>query len=233
MKRFYKQATAAGTAGPDGWTVLLDGKPLRTPAKLPLAVPTRALAEAIAAEWQGQGEEVVPRTMPLTQLSSTAIDGVRARPAEVADAAAAYAGTDLLCYRADHPQELAERQAKAWQPLLDWAALRYDALLRPTTGIRHVAQDESALKALRAALEGMDEWRLTALQNAVGICGSLVIALALLEGKLDARGAFDVSQLDESFQIEQWGEDAEAAARRKSLLDDLVVTERFLTLLAG
>lgn len=233
MKRFYKQAAVADAAGPDGWTVLLDGKPLRTPAKLPLAVPTRALAEAIAAEWQAQAAEVVPRTMPLTQLSSTAIDGVRARPTEVADAAAAYAGTDLLCYRADHPQELAERQSRAWQPLLDWAALRYDALLRPTTGIRHVSQEEGALKALRAALDGLDEWRLTALQNAVGICGSLVVALALLEGKLDAHAAFDVSQLDETFQIEQWGEDAEAAARRKALLDDLVVTERFLALLRG
>lgn len=229
MKRFYKAADVARVG--DGWAVRLDGKPVRTPAKAELALPTRALADAVAAEWEAQGDEVKPQTMPLTQLASTCIDGVVKRAAEVADAAAEYAGSDLLCYRADYPKALADRQAEQWQPLLDWAALRFDALLAPTTGIIHKPQDEAALKALRKALDGYDPWRLTALQNAVGICGSLVVALAFVEGLIDAAQAFEVSQLDETFQIEQWGEDAEATRRRAALRADLDATARFLALL--
>jgi len=229
LKRFYK-AVAVAAEG-DGFGVRLDGKPLRTPAKLPLTVPTRALAEGIAAEWQAQGEHVIPRTMPLTQLASTAIDGVVKNRAAVVEAAAAYAGTELLCYRADHPQALAERQAALWQPLLDWACVRFDAALEPTTGILHRPQPEAALAACRQAVESLDDWQLTALQNTLGITGSLVVALALLHRHLTAAEAFAVSQVDESWQIEQWGEDAEAMQRRQALLADLVATERFLDLL--
>lgn len=231
MKRFYKTATAE-QAG-EGWQVLLDGKPMRTPAKEMLVVPTRRLAEAIAAEWNGQGEEVKPATMPLTQFASTTIDGVRNRRDLVVETACAYAGSDLLCYRADHPQELADRQAAIWQPLLDWASARYGATLVPTAGIVHRQQDEAALTALRRAVEAYDDWRLCALQGAVGISGSLIVALALMDGRLTAEEVFAVSQLDESFQIEKWGEDAEAARRRAALRADLAATEAYLKLLAA
>ncbi|WP_114394247.1 ATP12 family chaperone protein [Oleisolibacter albus] len=229
MKRFYKTVSVvpAGAA----FAVHLDGRPVRTPAKAPLDLPTRALADAIAAEWEAQGEELVPQTMPMTQLASTALDGVHLRREAVADAAAAYAGTDLLCYRAEHPQELAERQAALWQPLLDWAAVRFDAVLVPTAGILHRPQDPDALARLRQALDAYDPWRLTALQNAVGICGSLIVALALLDGRISAAEAFAIAQLDETFQIEQWGEDAEATRRRTAQREDLEATACFLALL--
>ncbi|MFM2044903.1 MAG: hypothetical protein RLY86_3479 [Pseudomonadota bacterium] len=237
MKRFYKTATAAPVDSADdsagGFQVLLDGKPVRTPSKALLLVPTMALAEAIAAEWQGQGESVVPQSMPLTQYAATTIDGVIGRRDGVVDAVCAYAGTDLLCYRADHPLELAERQAMMWQPLLDWAAVRHGAVLVCTSGIVHRPQDPAALAALGAAVAGLDDWRLCGLQGAVGAAGSLVIGLALLEGRLSAEEAFAISQLDETFQIEQWGEDAEAMKRRDALRADLAATERFLRICAA
>jgi chaperone required for assembly of F1-ATPase len=229
MKRVYQ--LAAARAVDDGFGVMLDAKRLLTPAKQPLAVPSLALAEAIAAEWQAQGPELKPHTMPLMRLASTALDLVAKRHADVVAEIAAYAGTDLLCYRADQPPELIARQHAVWQPLLDWATLRYDAPLAVTGGIIPVTQSATTLRALAAAVAAHDAMRLTALHAITTASGSLIIALALLEGELDADAAFAAAQLDESFQIERWGEDYEAADRRAALKADIASAARFAALL--
>ncbi len=229
MKRVYK--TAAALPVEDGFGVLLDKKRLLTPAKLPLVVPSRALAKAIAEEWQAQGPELRPHTMPLMRLASTAIDLVAKRRQEVVAEIAAYGETDLLCYRADGPPELVARQHAVWQKLLDWATLRYDAPLAVTTGIVPVAQNPATLHALAMAVAAYDPIRLTALHAVTTASGSLIIGLALLEGELDADAAFAAAQLDETFQIERWGEDYEAADRRAALKADIATAARFLLLL--
>src|SRR5207302_1361327 len=203
MKRVYKQATARAAEG--GWGVALDGRPMRTPAKHELIVPSAALAEAIAAEWDAQQDEIRPATMPLTRLAATAIDRTATQRALVVVETANYAGTDLVCYRAEHPPALIARQEAAWQPLIDWAIARYDAGLAVTSGIVPQPQAPATLKAFAAAVAAQDDFSLTALHMATAACGSLVIALALLEGRLDAEAAFAASQLDETFQIEAWG----------------------------
>lgn len=232
MKRFYKEADAAAAPG-GGFQVLLDGRPVRTPAKAPMVLPTRRLAEAIAGEWRSQEDEILPATMPLTQLASTTIDLTGKQREAIIDQLAAYAGTDLVCYRVDHPPELVAREAAVWQPLLDWAALRHDAALLAVSGIMPQDQPEGACRALRAAVAAYEDWRLTALQMAVTGCGSLIIGLALLEGRLDAAGAFEASQLHETFQIERWGEDAEATKKRAALAGDIASAQGFAHLLAA
>lgn len=230
MRRVYKSVAIRPAEG--GWGVALDGRPLRTPAKRELSVPNEPLAAAIAAEWEAQQTDVHPETMPLTRLAATAIDRTADLRDKIAAEVANYAGTDLVCYRAEHPPALAARQEAVWQPLLDWAAGRYDAGLAVTAGIVPTAQSAASLKAFAAAVAALDDFRLTALQAATAACGSLVIALALLEGRLDAEAAFAASQLDETFQIEAWGEDEEAAKRRAALADDIAAAARFLALLA-
>lgn len=229
MKRFYREAVVA--TAEDGFTILLDGKPLRTPAKNELKVARRGLAEAIAAEWQGQGKTVTPLALPLTRLVSTAIDRVAPRRAEVVAEIAKYAGTDLLCYRAADPPELAARQHTVWQPLLDWADERFDARLAVTHGVTPISQAQAALEALKRAVAAHDEIRLVALHLATTTCGSLILALALLEGRLSPDEAFAAAQLDESFQIERWGEDLEQATRRDALREDIALAARFAALL--
>ncbi|WP_119462792.1 ATP12 family protein [Rhodospirillaceae bacterium SYSU D60014] len=231
MKRFYKKVRTAAVE--DGFQVLLDERPVRTPGRAPLVVPTQPVAEAIATEWQAQGEAVKPLTMPLTRLATTAIDRVTAHREGVIDEVASYAATDLLCYRADQPAELVARQNALWQPLLDWATLRYDAPLTVTTGVLPQPQPAGSLVALRAAVAALGTLKLTALHAATTACGSVIIALALLEDRIDAVGAWETSQLDETFQIEVWGEDAEAAARREALRQDIEATARFMALLRG
>src|SRR5436190_20324388 len=229
MKRVYKQATARAAEG--GWGVALDGRPMRTPTKHELIVPSAALAEAIAAEWDAQQDDIRPATMPLTRLAATAIDRTGAQRDLVVAETANYAGTDLVCYRAERPPELVVRQQAEWQPLLDWAMLRYDASLAVTSGVLPQPQSPAALKAFAAAVAAQDDFRLTALHAMTAACGSLVIALAMLEGRLNAAAAFAVSQLDETFQIEAWGEDAEAAARRQGLAEDIAAAARVVQLL--
>jgi chaperone required for assembly of F1-ATPase len=229
MKRFYKGAEVAASGG--GFGVQLDGKPLSTPAKAELVVPSRALAEAIAAEWRGQGDEIKLDALPLTRIASTALDLVTPRRAEVGAEVARYAGTDLVCYRAGHPPELAHRQHAAWQPLIDWARMRYDAALEVTVGVVPVAQPVASLRAFAAAVGSYPPLELAALHLATAACGSLVVALALIEGRLDAEQAFAVAQLDETFEIELWGEDAEQTARRAALKDDIALARRFIDLL--
>ena len=231
MKRVYQRVEARAVE--NGWGVALDGKPLRTPAKRDLRVPSKRLAAAIAAEWDAQDPDIRPETMPLTRLAATAIDRTAEKRAEIVAEIAAYAGTDLVCYRAAHPPALAARQDAVWQALIDWAAGRYDAGLAVTVGIVPVAQSPASLKIYAGVVGALDDFRLTAVQAATAACGSLVIALALHEGRLDADAAFTASQLDETFQIEAWGEDAEAAARRAALAEDIRAAARFLSLLGG
>ncbi|WP_225767430.1 ATP12 family chaperone protein [Inquilinus sp. Marseille-Q2685] len=228
MKRFYKTVGVVPAGG--GFGIALDGKPIKSPAKAEFVLPSRALAEAVAAEWEAQTEEVVPSTMPLMQLAATAIDKVAPNRQLIIDTIAPYGGTDLLCYRAEAPAALAQRQATAWQPLLDWAMTAHDAPLTATSGIVHQAQPESSLAALRAAVAAQDDWRLTALHQATALTGSLVLGLALLAGRIDADEAFELAELDASFQIERWGEDAEAAARRAALRAELQAAARLVEL---
>ena len=226
MRRVYREATARQVES--GWGIALDGRPMLSPARHELVVPSATLAEAIAAEWEAQKDEIRPATMPLTRLAATAIDRTSAQRDQVVTETANYAGTDLVCYRADHPPALVARQQAEWQPLIDWAMLRYDAGLAVTNGVLPQPQSPAALKAFAAAVAAQDDFRLTALHAMTAACGSLVIALALLEGRLDTAAAFAVSQLDETFQIEAWGEDAEAAARRHALAEDIAAAARFV-----
>jgi len=231
MKRVYKEVT---TRRVDAcWGIALDGRAMRTPGKNELILPGEALAAAIAAEWDAQQDEIRPATMPLMRLAATAIDRTAAQRESVVAEVAGYAGTDLLCYRSDNPPALAARQQAVWQKLIDWATLRYDAALAVTTGIVPVRQSPAVLTAFAAIVAAQDDFRLTALHQLTANCGSLVIALALIEGRLDASAAFAASQLDETFQIEAWGEDAEAASRRRALAADIEAAARFLELLAG
>lgn len=229
IKRFYKHAAAEARDG--GFAILLDGKAIKTPGARSLAVPSPRLAEAIVEEWRSQGEQVLPSTMPMTQLASTALDRVGPERAHITQQLMNYAETDLLCYRAETPNDLVARQTKSWQPLLDWAARTLDAPLLTTTSLTALAQPEDSLAALNRRLEAYDDWRLTALQSATAAMGSLILGLALAEGILDAEAAFQASQLDETYQIELWGEDWEAADRRAALKSDIEATEVFLGLL--
>lgn len=230
VKGFYQNATVIEAEG--GFTVSLDDKPVRTPAKQALLVPTRALAEAVAEEWQAQGETVNPRSLPLTRLVSIALDLVEPRRQEVVTELVKYAGTDLVCYRAETPPELAARQHAAWQPLVDWAALSFDAPLTVTVGVLPVTQPADTLRALERTVGAYDTPRLAALHLATAACGSLVVALALVEGRIDAEAAFDAAELDASFEIERWGEDTEQTHRRIALKADIVLARRFVDLLA-
>jgi chaperone required for assembly of F1-ATPase len=229
-KRLYREVSVA-PAGP-GFEVRLDGRALRTPGKAALGLPTRALAEAVAAEWAAQGERVRPASMPLTTLACTAIDRIVPRRAEMVAEILDYAGTDMLCYRAERPQNLAERQAALWQPLLDWAARDLDAPLQVTTGVLPASQPEEAVSALAGVVEALDELELAALASATQASGSLVVALALHRGRLSAAEAFAAAELDATFQIERWGEDPEATRRRDGVRADLEAASRFVALLA-
>jgi chaperone required for assembly of F1-ATPase len=230
-KRFYKAASAAPHG--DGFTVLLDGKGVKTPARSPLVVPTMKLAEAMAEEWNGQGERIDPRTMWLTKLANTVIDRVTPRRDAVVDELAAFAGTDLICYMADHPVGLAQRQAAHWAPLVVWAEEALGASLRVTPGLVHVAQDEAALAAMRAAIEQASDFELAGLHNAVTLTGSTVIGLALLRGRLSVDQAFDAAHVDEAWQAYLSGEDEDEAARLRLRREELADTARFLALVAG
>jgi chaperone required for assembly of F1-ATPase len=224
MKRFYK------AVGVEGCVVLLDGRRLKTPRGEDPALPSTALAVAIADEWRAQGEEIVPHTMPLTKLANTAIDGIVPRREAVTAEIAGFARHDHLCYRTDKPAELAARQNAAWDPLLDWAAERYGAPLITASGVTSVAQPENSLAALRAAVEGFDPFGLAALHVMASVTGSLVLALAVSEARVSAAEAFALSQVDERFQAEKWGFDAEAEARARRLASELDAAARFMDL---
>lgn len=221
MKRFYKAAGIA-PAESGGFHITLDGKPVRTPAKAHLVVPGEGLAAAIAAEWQAQGDVIDPRGMGLMTLACTALDRVGPQRGLVVDELRRFAGTDLLCYRATGPAKLAERQHRLWQPLLDWAAMEFDAPLRVTAGVMPVEQDQQSLRALGRAVERLDDFRLVVLHSVTALTGSLVAGLALVHGRIDTAMAWDISRVDAEYQIEQWGTDAEAeqaAANARAALE--------------
>ncbi len=223
MKRFYSAAeVVADTAG--GYAVHLDGKPVRTPGGRGLCVPSRALADAIAREWAGQGDEIAPDTMPFTRLANAVIDGVAPQTEPVVDAIARYAETDLLCYRAEGPRELVAQQDQAWQPILDWAEATFGIALKVTQGVSPVAQPDEALDRVRGLFGDCDPFTLASAHLAASLSGSALIALALVHGKLDAESAWCLSRIDEAYQIAQWGEDAEAAARDARRKADLAVS---------
>lgn len=231
MKRFYKE-TAIEQAGV-GFRVLLDGKPMRTPAKSILEVPTRSLAEAVAAEWGGVPDkaEINAAHLPLTRLAATGLDRVVTRREQVIADTAKYAGSDLLCYRATAPESLVKLQHDTWQPLLDWAAERYGARLTVADGISFVDQPEQALARLRDAVAAHADLALSALYNLTHTAGSLVIALAVADGRLASEGAFAAAQVDELYQIERWGDDPLAAKHRDGVAKDIDAGARFLALL--
>ena len=209
MKRFWKQAAAAQDESGQ-WRIELDGRPVRTPARSLLLLPGPALAEEIAAEWNAAGETVDPRAMPLTGLANAAIDHVVPDPAAFAAGLARYAASDLLCYRADSPDKLIEAQAQAWDPLLQWARRRFDVDFRVTHGVAPVDQPQATLDRLGAAVHALDPFRLAAMSPLVTVGGSLVAALALLEGAVATDEAWEAVSLDERWQLEQWGSDDEA-----------------------
>ena len=229
MKRFYREASASASSD-GGYTVLLDGKAVKTPKRAMLSLPNLALAEAVAEEWRGQGEGIDPQSMPLTRLAFAAIDVVTPKRARIAEETLKYAGTDLLCYRAEGPPELATRQAHTWDPLLDWEAETYGARLNLGSGIKHVPQPAKAIAELAQAIARYDEFELAVLHTATTVTGSLVLALALAEGEVSAGEVFAAATLDETFQAEKWGRDAEAEQRRHHLLSELTAAERFLRL---
>jgi chaperone required for assembly of F1-ATPase len=229
-KRFYKDVDVADEIG-GGASLLLDGKPVRTPGKALLALPARASADAVAEEWRAQGERIDPATMPLTRLANSAIDGVRGREQAVIDDIVKYAGSDLLCYRAEGPKALVASQGKHWDPVLAWAKATLNAPLKLAEGIVHVAQPKPSLDRIRRALEGLDPFTLAALHVMTSLSGSALLALAVARGKLTPQQAWAAAHVDEDFQISQWGEDAEAAARRKSRWRDFAASARLIDLL--
>lgn len=229
MRRFWKQAEAV--AAEDGWGIELDGKPLRTPGKMPLVVQSEALARAIAAEWADAGETIDPRGMPLTGLANAAIERIAPDIATFAAGLARYGEADLFCYRAEGPAKLVERQAEAWDPLLAWARRRFDVDFALTKGINHVPQPSGTAERLGHAVAAMDPFRLAALSPLVTIGGSLVAALAVAEEAVDPEAAWDAVSVDEAWQIETWGDDAEAVAMLDGRKRDWMAAARFLRLL--
>ncbi|MEM7643484.1 MAG: ATP12 family protein [Pseudomonadota bacterium] len=227
-RRFWEDATVQPVDG--GFAVRLDGRSVRTPLKTELAVPTHALADGIAREWRAQVETVDPISMPLTRAANATLDKVIPQRAEVAAGLAEYGGSDLLCYRADGPQGLIDRQAEAWDPLLAWAADRFGVRLVITSGVMPAMQPETGQAILRAHLDGLSPWDLTALSEFVSLSGSLVLGLAVLEGR-DAEDIWTRSRVDETWQAEQWGEDEEEAARVAVKRADFLQARRYLDLL--
>lgn len=231
MKRFYKDTGV--DEGEGGFRVLLDGKPMRTPAKAILVVPTRALAEAIAAEWAAVPEkvEINAAHLPLTRLAATGIDRVMSRRADVIADTAKYAGSDLLCYRATAPDSLVKLQLELWQPLLEWAARRHGAGLLTADGIGFVDQPEEAKARLQEAVSAHGDLALSGLYNLTHTTGSVVIALAVSEGRLDTAAAFAAAQMDELYQVDRWGDDPIAEKQREGVRRDIEACARFLSLL--
>jgi chaperone required for assembly of F1-ATPase len=229
MKRFYTSASIR--RADDGYEILLDRRPVKTPARNSLRVPNESLAQAIAAEWEAQGEEIAPLAMPLTGLANAAIDRVAPDPESFAAGLSLYGESDLLCYRAEEPVPLVQRQSELWDPLLAWARQRFGVDFETVCGIIHRAQPSETLEMLRRAVAARGAFELAALSPLVTISGSLLIALALAEDAISLDAAWTAANLDEAWQAEQWGEDSEAAAVREARLQDFEAAYQFLELL--
>lgn len=226
MKRFYREASVGADNG-----VLLDGRPVRTPGRAPLAPPSADLAEAIADEWNEQGETIDPRSMPLTGLANAAIDRIAPAMDSFAHGLAIYGESDLLCYRASGPAPLVARQAELWDPILGWARDRYDIAFEVTSGITHKPQPLETLQRLAAAVAARNPFELAGLSPLVTVSGSLVIGLALAEGAISLDTAWAAAALDEQWQLDQWGADEEAVKALAGRHADFAAASRFLSLL--
>ncbi len=232
MKRFYQSASCTEEAG--GFSIRLDGRPVKTPAGQPLVLSSRALAEAVAAEWAAQGDTIQPDTMPMMRLAATMLDRIGPNRAAIEGELARFIETDLLCYRAgDDQPDLAARQAALWQPVLDWLSARHGLTLTITSGLMPVAQDVGAVDRIAAVLADLPVHGLTVAAVAVPATGSLALGLALVDGRISAAEAYALSQVDETFQAEAWGEDWEAADRRAALKAEIEDAARFLSLCDG
>ena len=229
MKRFWKEAAVVQTG--ERWAIELDGRAVRTPLREALQVPARALADAIAAEWNAVEDDIDPRAMPMTGLANAAIDRVAANRAAFAANLAKYAEADLACYRADTPPALVERQAGEWDALLGWARRRFDVDFAVTTGITHVEQPAATVERLAHAVAALDDVRLAGLSPMVTAGGSLIAALAVAEGAWDADKAWAAVTVDDEWQRERWGSDAEAEAALEGRRADFLAGARFIGLL--
>ena len=229
-KRFYASA-AAGPVTAEGFPILLDGRGAKTPKRSALRLPTPALAEAVTAEWQAQAERINPALMPLTRLANTAIDGVTGREADVRADIVKYAGSDLLCYRAERPDGLVQRQAELWDPILVWATSRLGCTFTTGRGLMPVTQPLATAAAVAAAIAHLDAFRLTSLHVMTTLMGSALLALAVSEGQFSAEAAWTAAHVDEDWQIAQWGGDAEAEVRRARRWAEMAAAGRMLALL--
>jgi chaperone required for assembly of F1-ATPase len=227
-KRFY--ATVTIEPRPNGFAILLDNKPIRTPGGNALLLPARNLAEAIAAEWQAQREYIDAQTMPILRLVNTALERIPQTRAGVIAQLLEYGRHDLLCYRAEAPESLVRRQAEQWQPLLDWISATYRITLLSTAGIAAIVQSPESIAALETQLTALDDFALAGVSAATALTGSIVLALALFSGRLEASAAFRLASLEETFQAEHWGVDAEAEARLQRIAQELADVAEFLRL---
>jgi len=232
-KRFYKTAAAApvSAGSGEGFAIQLDGRTPKSPARKPLVAPSRALADIIAAEWDAQVDHIDHSLMPATRLAFTAIDRIPETRAEVAREITAYASSDHLCYRAEHPTPLVERQSREWGAILDWAEAEYGLVFTPVGGILHRPQPAATLAAVEALALTLDDFSLAGVAFAAGLYGSTVLALAVRAGRLTGRKALDLSRLEEIFQAEQWGQDAEATARAEFLAVEAEMIDRWFAAL--
>lgn len=224
-RRFYKAVSVTGDLG-----IALDGRPVKTPMKAPLVLPTRVLAEAVAAEWEAQGEKLDPASMILTRLANTAIDRVAAQRGNIEAEVLDYANSDLVCYRADRPPDLVQRHTRQWDPVVDWARTALDAPFEVRLGVMHRPQPEAALGAFGAALEDLSDFELASCHTLMTLTGSALIALMLARRAIGPEEAWITAHVDEDYQIENWGEDAEAQARRAARLREFMAASRFLEL---
>jgi chaperone required for assembly of F1-ATPase len=227
-KRVY--ADVAVMAVEDGYAITLDGRTAKTPKRFGLVVPSAALADAVAGEWQAQGDEIIAESMPLTRLANTAIDGVTATMEKVLDTLEDYARSDLLCYQVAYPESLSRHQSEKWQPILDWVAATHGAQMVTTTGLVAVEQPDASIGAIRQAFARYCPWRLTAAHTLAGVYKSVVLSLAVMDRHIDARAAFDLATIDEEFQAGIWGEDAEAKQRSDKLAGEAIAAEVFALL---
>ena len=228
MKRFYKSVDVAELEA--GWSVALDGKPIKTPAKRPFTAPTKAMAEAAAAEWDDQEGEIKPAAMPITKAVNTALDRTAPEYDAVADMVAEYGGTDLICYRAEAPAGLIARQVAAWDPLLEWSASHLKARLITAVGVMHMLQPKEGQDALAKIVRQHDPFELTGLYDLVALSGSLIIGLAVASGHMTPAEGWAASRVDHIWQEDQWGVDDEAAAQAAYKAEEFEQAARLIRL---
>jgi chaperone required for assembly of F1-ATPase len=231
-RRFYKAVTVE-PAAEGGFAVLLDGRAPRSPRGAPLVLPSQALASLIGEEWAAQDTLIDMAAMPATRLAHTALDVVAAHRAQSIEAVGRFAAADLLCYFADAPASLVRRQERMWTPVLDWAREGLGLRFEPTAGVVHRPQPPATLERLHALLEPLDDFTLAGVAFAAALFGSAILALALAQGRLGAEAAMTAARLDEIFQEEQWGVDAEAEARADAMAVEAVMAERWFAALRG